>query len=67
MLGEGGGYEWIRIDPDCEWIAAFDFAEKPWYWVSQLQGDKDVVAQLEVSGEQLDCADCRLCKACQSI
>ena len=66
MLGEGGGYEWIRIDPDCEWIAAFDFAEKPWYWVSQLQGDKDVVAQLEVSGEQLDCADCRLYKACQS-
>ncbi|ORX37731.1 hypothetical protein BD324DRAFT_623057 [Kockovaella imperatae] len=47
MMGEGGGYEWIRIDPDFEWLAAFEFAEKPWYWISQLQGDRDVAAQLE--------------------
>ncbi|WVQ77717.1 hypothetical protein IAR50_007407 [Cryptococcus sp. DSM 104548] len=47
MLGEGGGYEWIRVDPDCEWLAVFEFAEKPWCWISQLQGDKDVIAQLE--------------------
>ncbi|WVQ79213.1 hypothetical protein IAT38_001309 [Cryptococcus sp. DSM 104549] len=47
MLGEGGGYEWIRVDPDCEWLAGIDFAEKPWCWISQLQGDRDVVAQLE--------------------
>jgi transcription initiation factor TFIID subunit 2 len=47
MMGEGGGYEWIRIDPDCEWIASFDFNERPWYWISQLQSDRDVVAQLE--------------------
>ena len=57
MLGEGGGYEWIRIDPDFEWLAQFDFAEKPWYWISQLQGDRDVAAQLEVSREALVCAD----------
>lgn len=48
MLGEGGGYEWIRVDPECEWLASFEFTEKPWYWISQLQGDRDVVAQLEV-------------------
>jgi transcription initiation factor TFIID subunit 2 len=48
MFGEGGGYEWIRIDPECEWIAVFEFAEKPWYWISQLQGDRDVAAQIEV-------------------
>lgn len=49
MMSEGSGYEWIRIDPDLEWLAVFEFPEKPWYWISQLQGDKDVVAQLEVS------------------
>lgn len=48
MLGEGGGYEWIRVDPDCEWIAQFEIHEKPWFWISQLQGDRDVVAQLQV-------------------
>lgn len=47
MLGEGGGYEWIRVDPECEWIAIFEFVERPWYWISQLQGDRDVVAQIE--------------------
>lgn len=49
MLGESGGYEWIRVDPDCEWLAHFDIQEKPWFWISQLQGDRDVVAQLQVS------------------
>lgn len=48
MMSEGGGYEWIRLDPECEWLAWFDFPEKPWYWVSQLQGDRDVVAQVQV-------------------
>ncbi|WVR08077.1 hypothetical protein IAU60_005123 [Kwoniella sp. DSM 27419] len=47
MMGEGGGYEWIRVDPECEWLATIAFEEKPWCWVSQLQGDRDVIAQLE--------------------
>ncbi|WVQ66072.1 uncharacterized protein L199_004250 [Kwoniella botswanensis] len=47
MLGEGGGYEWIRIDPECEWLASIEYNEKPWCWISQLQGDRDVIAQLE--------------------
>lgn len=52
MTSEGGGYEWIRLDPECEWLAWFDFPEKPWYWVSQLQGDRDVVAQVQVSAKK---------------
>nr|ODN87996.1 transcription initiation factor TFIID subunit 2 [Cryptococcus depauperatus CBS 7841] len=47
MLGEGGGYEWIRVDPDCEWLTVIEFAERPWCWISQLQGDRDVIAQIE--------------------
>nr|XP_019043571.1 transcription initiation factor TFIID subunit 2 [Kwoniella bestiolae CBS 10118]OCF22501.1 transcription initiation factor TFIID subunit 2 [Kwoniella bestiolae CBS 10118] len=47
MMGEGGGYEWIRIDPECEWLASIEYNEKPWCWISQLQGDRDVIAQLE--------------------
>lgn len=55
MLGEGGGYEWIRVDPDCEWLAKFDIQEKPWFWISQLQGDRDVVAQLQVMSKTISC------------
>lgn len=57
MLGEGGGYEWIRVDPECEWLAFFDIQEKPWFWISQLQGDRDVVAQLQV---RWNCGRCLL-------
>lgn len=34
MLGEGGGYEWIRVDLDCEWLVIFEFVEKLWCWIS---------------------------------
>lgn len=44
----GQTYEWIRIDADFEWIAAIAFDQKDYMWVSQLQRDRDVVAQLEV-------------------
>nr|XP_019009377.1 transcription initiation factor TFIID subunit 2 [Kwoniella pini CBS 10737]OCF48158.1 transcription initiation factor TFIID subunit 2 [Kwoniella pini CBS 10737] len=47
LMGEVGGYEWIRIDPECEWLASIEYNEKPWCWISQLQGDRDVIAQLE--------------------
>ena len=40
--------EWIRIDADLEWIAAIAFDQKDYMWVSQLQRDRDVVAQYEV-------------------
>ena len=44
----GATYEWIRIDADFEWIAAIAFDQPDFMWVSQLQRDRDVVAQLEV-------------------
>lgn len=41
-------YEWIRIDADFEWICKSTFAMPHYMFVSQLQQDKDVVAQVEV-------------------
>jgi transcription initiation factor TFIID subunit 2 len=45
----GATYEWIRMDADFEWIASIAFDQPDFMWVSQLQRDRDVVAQLEVS------------------
>lgn len=42
-------YEWIRMDADFEWICKMSLSMRPYMWVSQLQQDRDVVAQLEVS------------------
>lgn len=44
----GATYEWIRMDADFEWIATITFEQPDFMWVSQLQRDRDVVAQLEV-------------------
>jgi transcription initiation factor TFIID subunit 2 len=44
----GATYEWIRLDVDLEWITAITFEQPDFMWVSQLQRDRDVVAQLEV-------------------
>ena len=41
-------YEWIRMDADFEWICKMTLSMQPYMWVSQLQQDRDVVAQLEV-------------------
>ncbi|KAF8665397.1 hypothetical protein AX16_000416 [Volvariella volvacea WC 439] len=43
----GATYEWIRMDADFEWIAKIRFEQPDFMWVSQLQRDRDVVAQLE--------------------
>ncbi|KAF2795808.1 hypothetical protein K505DRAFT_359839 [Melanomma pulvis-pyrius CBS 109.77] len=41
-------YEWIRVDADFEWICRANINDMPSYmYVSQLQQDKDVVAQME--------------------
>ena len=45
----GQTYEWIRMDADFEWIARIQFEQPDFMWVSQLQRDRDVVAQMEVS------------------
>ena len=40
-------YEWIRMDADFEWICKMEIQMSPWMHVSQLQQDRDVVAQYE--------------------
>ena len=41
-------YEWIRMDADFEWLCKTSI-RMPWYmYQSQLQQDRDVVAQFEV-------------------
>lgn len=40
-------FEWIRIDADFEWICTINYEQPDFMWVSQLQRDRDVVAQLE--------------------
>ena len=40
-------YEWIRLDADFEWICNLHISMPPWMYVSQLQQDRDVVAQYE--------------------
>lgn len=45
---EQEAYEWIRVDADFEWICKANINDMPSYmYVSQLQQDKDVVAQAE--------------------
>lgn len=53
QLMSGATYEWIRMDADFDWIAAVAFDQPDFMWVSQLQRDRDVVAQLEVSASSI--------------
>lgn len=46
-------YEWIRMDADFEWICKLSLVMPGYMYLSQLQQDRDVVAQLEVSGSPL--------------
>lgn len=46
-------YEWIRMDADFEWIGKIDLIMPIYMFVSQLQQDRDVVAQYEVSSGSL--------------
>lgn len=41
-------YEWIRMDADFEWICQMTLKQPGYMYLSQLQQDRDVVAQLEV-------------------
>lgn len=43
-------YEWIRMDADFEWICKLSLVMPGYMYLSQLQQDRDVVAQLEVGG-----------------
>lgn len=45
---ENESYEWFRIDADFEWLCSKQLLNmKPWMYISQLQQDRDVVAQQE--------------------
>ena len=39
-------YEWIRVDPEMEWLATIHFQQESWMWISQLERDRDIVAQV---------------------
>lgn len=41
-------YEWIRMDADFEWICRIDMQMPGYMFASQLQQDRDVIAQYEV-------------------
>ena len=41
-------YEWIRMDADFEWVCKLSLVMPGYMYLSQLQQDRDVVAQLEV-------------------
>ena len=40
-------YEWVRMDADFEWICQMSVSMRGYMYLSQLQQDRDVVAQLE--------------------
>lgn len=42
-------YEWIRMDADFEWVCKMSLWMPGYMYLSQLQQDRDIVAQLEVS------------------
>ena len=44
----GESYEWLRMDSDFEWICGMRTNMPSYMYVSQLQQDRDVVAQYEV-------------------
>jgi transcription initiation factor TFIID subunit 2 len=44
---ESESYEWIRLDADFEWICQITLQMPGYMFVSQLQQDRDVVAQYE--------------------
>ena len=41
-------FEWIRMDADFEWIGKFTLGMPGYMYLSQLQQDRDIVAQYEV-------------------
>lgn len=40
--------EWIRMDPDTEWLTLIILEQTHFMWGNQLQKDKDVIAQHHV-------------------
>lgn len=53
-------YEWIRMDVDFEWICKMSLTMPGYMYLSQLQQDRDVVAQLEVIRSLCDVLNCSI-------
>lgn len=51
-------YEWIRMDADLEWICKLSLVMPGYMYLSQLQQDRDVIAQLEVGVNFFSPVDC---------
>lgn len=51
-------YEWIRMDADLEWICKLSLVMPGYMYLSQLQQDRDVIAQLEVGIDFFSPVDC---------
>ena len=39
---------WVRVDPEMQWIRGLDPSLPDTVWISVLQYERDVVAQVEV-------------------
>lgn len=40
---------WMRIDPEMEWIRMIELSQPDFMWMEQLDKDKDVISQAEVT------------------
>ncbi|KAI9090462.1 hypothetical protein DFS34DRAFT_637443 [Phlyctochytrium arcticum] len=40
-------FEWIRLDPDCDWVCIKAFEQSDFMWAAQLQKDRNLHAQFE--------------------
>ncbi|KAI8912322.1 hypothetical protein DFJ77DRAFT_511868 [Powellomyces hirtus] len=43
-------FEWIRLDPDNDWLCVKVFEQSDYMWAAQLRKDKNVNAQIEAIG-----------------
>ena len=46
-------FEWIRVDPDSEWVCALQHIQDDFMWVNQFRRDLNAAAQSAVGGEAL--------------
>lgn len=40
-------FEWIRLDPDVDWLCVLHFEQPDYQWCLQLERDRDVIAQYD--------------------
>lgn len=60
-------FEWIRMDADFEWICTLKVGQPDYMFLSQLQQDRDVIAQYEVCYNIMDDILARLTNFVQAL